>query len=208
MASAVLNAAEIQELRCEYRTSPLGMDIRSPRLSWVMQSDRRGEIQTAYQVLVASSPNLLRQDKGVSWDSGKMDSDRSTQIEYSGKPLASHQPAYWKVRVWDAYGRDGRFQESRPAGPWAFRARPNGRRNGSDATTPGVRLRKRQGEVPPRNLFEKGVHAGTKSRQRAVLYLTSLGVAEPHLNGGKVGEDYLSPGWTDFNKRVYYLPTT
>src|SRR5208283_3629720 len=51
-----------------------------------------------------SHPNLLRHDKGDLWDSGKVDSDRSTQIEYSGKPLASHQPAFWKVKVWDAKG--------------------------------------------------------------------------------------------------------
>jgi alpha-L-rhamnosidase len=179
------------------------MDIRSPRLSWVMQSDRRGEIQTAYQVLVASSPNLLRQDKGDLWDSGKMDSDRSTQIEYSGKPLASHQPAYWKVKVWDANG--GMAVSKEPAcwsmgfssqaewkAKWIGRddARSSGPGNGKEKFLPATYLRKEftLEQVP----------------QRAVLYLTSLGVAEPHLNGGKVGEDYLSPGWTDFNKRVYY----
>ena len=39
---------------------------------------------------------------------------------------------------------------------------------------------------------------------RADLYVTSLGLVEPHLNGTKVGSDYFVPGWTDYTKRVYY----
>ena len=111
--TAILSAAEVKESAMRIPDeSRLGIDVRSPRLSWVIQSDRRGEMQTAYQVLVASSPDLLAQDQGDLWDSGKVESDRSTQIEYSGKRLASHQPAYWKVKVWDAQGRDGCFQRT------------------------------------------------------------------------------------------------
>jgi alpha-L-rhamnosidase len=98
---ATLPAATVGELRCEYRSNPLGIDVVRPRLSWIIESTDRGERQTAYRVLVASSPERLAQDEGDLWDSGKVASDRSTQIDYEGRPLTSHQWCLWKVRVWD-----------------------------------------------------------------------------------------------------------
>ena len=94
-------AATVGDLRSEYRVDPQGMDCLKPRLSWVIGSDRRGELQTAYQVLVASTPERLAKDEGDLWDSGKVASDQSNQIEYAGKPLVSRQRCYWKIRVWD-----------------------------------------------------------------------------------------------------------
>jgi len=95
---AALHAAEVANLRCEYRENPLGIDAVKPRLSWVIEV--RGQRQTAYQVLVASTPELLAKDKGDLWDSGKVESDRSIQVEYKGKQLESRMQCYWKVRVW------------------------------------------------------------------------------------------------------------
>ena len=86
-------------LRCEYRVDPVGVDVKRPRLSWIVQSDRRGDRQAAYQVLVASMPELLAKDKGDLWDSAKVDSDRTIHLVYDGKPLESRQRCYWKVRV-------------------------------------------------------------------------------------------------------------
>ena len=94
-------AAEVTELRAEYRTDPLGMDCRTPRLSWLITSGRRGEIQTAYQVLVASTPELLAADQGDLWDSGRVVSAQQNQLAYAGRPLASRMRCHWKVRVWD-----------------------------------------------------------------------------------------------------------
>jgi len=97
-------------LRCEYRENPLGIDVVKPRLSWVIGdqlsvvrnqlSAARGVRQTAYQVLVASSPEMLAQDKGDLWDSGKVESEQQNQIDYAGKPLASRMQCFWKVKVW------------------------------------------------------------------------------------------------------------
>jgi len=97
---AVLHAADVANLRCEYRENPLGIDLPKPRLSWIIESTDRGERQTAYQVLVASSEKLLKKDKGDLWDSGKVESDQSVHVKYAGKPLESRMPCYWKVRVW------------------------------------------------------------------------------------------------------------
>ena len=103
---ASLHSAEVANLRCEYRLNPLGIDVTKPRLSWVMEDgeqrpENRGLKQTAYQVLVASTPELLAKDQGDMWDSGKVANDQSIQVEYQGKPLESRMPCYWKVRVWD-----------------------------------------------------------------------------------------------------------
>ncbi len=104
------NDAELNSLRCEYHNNPLGIDITSPRLSWITQSDNRGWKQSAYQILVASSQENLDQDRGDLWDSGKVEANQSTQIPYAGKALLSHTPCFWKVKAWDQNGA---------ASPWS-----------------------------------------------------------------------------------------
>src|SRR5271157_2998040 len=105
-ASPTLASGLVEQLRCEYRVNPLGVDVPAPRLSWIMVSPevgRRGARQTAYRVLVASRATLLGENRGDLWDSGRVQSDQSNQLEYEGKPLRSSQQAFWKVRIWDEY---------------------------------------------------------------------------------------------------------
>ena len=97
-------AFEVGELRCEYRENPLGVDTTAPRLSWVVDSERRGEAQSAYHILAATSEQLLAANTGDLWDSGRVESNRQNQIEYAGKPLASRMRCYWKVRIWNQGG--------------------------------------------------------------------------------------------------------
>ena len=104
------NDTELNNLRCEYHNNPLGIDITSPRLSWITQSEKRGWKQSAYQILVASSQENLDQDRGDLWDSGKTQAGQSIQIPYAGKPLLSHGQCFWKVKVWDQNGA---------ASPWS-----------------------------------------------------------------------------------------
>ena len=105
-------------LRCEYQNDPLGIDVTKPRLSWIVKSDERGQKQTAYQVLVASTPETLANDQGDLWDSGRVDSDRTIHVEYAGKPLGRRMRCFWKVRVWDKDGQPSPWSE--PAlGRWA-----------------------------------------------------------------------------------------
>ncbi len=116
MASFVQAAdspATVENPRCEYRVDPLGIDVVQPRLSWEMNDSRRGARQTAYQILVADTPDKLAADQGDLWDSGKIDSHQSTQIVYAGRPLESRMRCYWKVRVWDADGNPSAY--SKPA---------------------------------------------------------------------------------------------
>ena len=104
---------KISDLRCEYAENPLGIDVKDPHLSWVLESSTRGQKQTAYQVLVAGSNELLEKNQGDLWDSGKVSSDESIHIVYKGKELASAVSCYWKVKVWDKDGKDAGW--SKPA---------------------------------------------------------------------------------------------
>ncbi len=104
---------KVDRLRCEYLNDPLGIDVAQPRLNWIVQSDERGERQTAYQVLVASSPELLANDQGDLWDSGRKESDQTIQVEYAGKPLTTRMQCFWKVRAWNKDGKPSSW--SKPA---------------------------------------------------------------------------------------------
>ena len=85
------------ELRCEYGKNPIGIDVVTPHLSWVLASTERDEKQSAYEIVVASNPEILRTDHGDIWNSGKVDSDESIQIPFRGKTLQSGERCYWKV---------------------------------------------------------------------------------------------------------------
>src|SRR3954465_14002439 len=92
--ATVLSAATIGELRCENLANPSGIDVTQPRLSWVLKSAERDQKQTAYQILVASSLEELAASKGSVWDSGKVSSDQSIQVGYTGKPLGSRAECF------------------------------------------------------------------------------------------------------------------
>ncbi|MCC6822345.1 MAG: family 78 glycoside hydrolase catalytic domain [Verrucomicrobia subdivision 3 bacterium] len=96
---------KVGELRCEFLKNPSGIDVTEPRLSWILESKQRGDRQTAYQVLVATTPEKLKPGAADLWDSGKVASDQSIHVCYAGQPLPSRQPCFWKIRVWDQHSR-------------------------------------------------------------------------------------------------------
>jgi alpha-L-rhamnosidase len=100
---------EIREPTIESVTRPHGLGTKQPRFGWKLVSPRRGEIQTGYQILVASTPERLARDEGDLWDSGRVTSERQAWVTYQGKPLVSRQSAHWKVRVWDGAQRASRW---------------------------------------------------------------------------------------------------
>lgn len=97
-------AMEVTELRCENRIRPIAVDAAAPRLGWVLDSDSRGERQSAYQIKVASTAERLHGETPDLWDSGKVVSTMQNQITYGGKPLAANAECHWKVRVWNEAG--------------------------------------------------------------------------------------------------------
>ena len=115
-----LSAAELMKpiaLTCESLENPIGVDSIHPSLSWKLESDKRGEKQTAYRVLVASSIDKLDQDIGDLWDSGKVESDQSIHIAYAGKPLISKMTGYWKVITWGQDAQPGMWS---PLSRWTM----------------------------------------------------------------------------------------
>ncbi len=101
-----------KNLRCEYRSNPLGIDTPAPRFSWEVNDPRRGANQSAYQILVASQEKLLRADRGDIWDSGKITSNQSVHVPFAGKKLASGTRYFWKVRTWDAQGAPSPYSKT------------------------------------------------------------------------------------------------
>jgi len=202
-------AAEVTTLRCEYLTNPLGIDVTRPRLSWVMEvggqrsasfakstsaMEDREQKQTGYQVLVASSEELLAKDRGDLWNSGKVASVQSIQVEYTGKPLVSRLHCYWKVRIWD--------QDGKPTG-WSTPAHWSmGLLKPEDYKARWIGVS--QSEVTdwpkPRYLRRGFVLDGVV--RRATVYASALGLYELRLNGQRVGDHQLAPEWTDYYTRV------
>ena len=188
-------AISVAETTCEYAANPLGIDTTQPRFTWVLNSERRGTMQQAYRVLVASSPERLAADTGDFWDSGKVQSDESVNIVYGGQKLSSRQQCFWKVRVWDDQGQASLW--SQPAsfemglldstdwhGQWIALAGPN-----NTAVSPLLR--------------KKFTVVGSVKRAR--LYAAGLGWSEYYLNGKRIGDNVLDPATTDYDKRILYV---
>ncbi|MBM4048654.1 MAG: alpha-L-rhamnosidase, partial [Planctomycetes bacterium] len=185
-----------QHLRCEYLVDPLGLDARVPRLSWEVNDVRIGAVQSAYQVLAASCPELLARGRGDVWDTGKVKSDQSVHVAYAGRPLASRERVCWKVRTWD--GHDAPSPWSAPA-VWEMGLLDRGEWVGQ-----WISVAPREGKSSEPCPFVRRGFALSKPVRRARVYVTARGVYELRLNGGKVGQDYFTPGWTDYKVRIPY----
>ena len=185
-------------LRCEYLTDPLGIESTRPRLSWILESDERGQMQRAYQVLAARSEDKLAADQGDLWDSGKVASDQTAHVAYAGKPLQSGMRVYWKVRAWDKDDTPSAW--SRTA-VWQM-----GLLSPSDWKAKWIGIRRPVPEplpARPSPMFRK-TFALNKPVKRAVLRASALGVYELRINGQRVGDQLLAPEWTDYHTRVQY----
>ncbi|MCZ6712136.1 MAG: family 78 glycoside hydrolase catalytic domain [Gammaproteobacteria bacterium] len=184
-------------LRCEYLCNPLGIDATRPRLSWWVDDDRPAEIQTGYHLLGASSIEQLDADEGDLWDTGRVESQQTLNVEYRGSPLSSSQRVWWKVRSFDSDGlpsgwSDPAFFEIGLLGTEDWRARwVSVPLSGSPATAVQVPVLRRSFELPDEIMAAR-------------LHITALGVYRVELNGLPVSADQLAPGWTDYRKRVRY----
>lgn len=192
-----------EHLRCEYLENPMGIDATVPRLSWRISSDERGQKQTAYRILVASTAEKLSRNEGDRWDTGRVDSDQTLFIGYAGKTLKSRDLCFWKVQVWGDDGRDPTWSE--PAS-WSM-----GLLEATDWKADYISFRDSSTvhddvtilHLPAARQYRK--EFSTKREiLRATIYATALGVYELHLNGARVGDAFFAPGWTDYHQRAYY----
>lgn len=195
--------AELRAVRltCEGLTNPPAIDV-SPRLSWALESNERGQAQTAYQILVASDRETLEADRGNLWDSGQTKGADSLNVAYAGKPLTSGATVHWKVRVWDRAGQPSPWSE--PAS-WEM-----GLLNPDDWKAKWIcdprPLPTDEREMyadRPSPLFRHGFSID-KPVRRARAYASGLGYYELRLNGQRVGDHQLDPAWTTYQRRVLY----
>lgn len=192
----------LNNLRCEYLSNPLGLDVAQPRLSWAIESATRGQKQTAYRILVASEFENLAKDKGDLWDSGKVASDESVHIEYAGKQLASGVEVFWKVRVWDRDGRESAW--SQPA-MWSMGLLKPADWKGKWIGSPTDReYAAKNKKYEPAPMFRKAFRI-EKPVRRATAYICGLGYYELRLNGKKVGDSVLDPAFTRYDRRALYV---
>jgi alpha-L-rhamnosidase len=196
----------ISRLRCEYLENPLGIDQFKPRLSWNMETDRRGARQVAYQIKVASSFDTLKSGGADVWDSGRTESDISIHIEYAGVPLISRMTCHWHVQVWDEQGDTVVSEPAR----WSMGLLQAKDWQAQWIAADSSFLEKAEQAIAP-TLTEPGTPPWFRkafvidsSIQRATLYASARGLFECQLNGQRVGENLFAPEWTDYDKRIQY----
>jgi alpha-L-rhamnosidase len=207
------------DLRCDDAVEPLGVDDLHPRLSWKLWPGKtrhghgpwidnsRSRRQTAYRILVASTSERLATDQGDLWDSGEIRSGRLPYAVYGGKPLRSGQRVYWKMRTSDENGVFSSWGAGKVSvGSWEMGLlRPDdwrGRWITADKAPPTTE-RQRYADDPAPLLRKE--FAVTKPIASARIYISGLGYYELHLNGEKVGDHVLDPGWTDYARRALYV---
>jgi alpha-L-rhamnosidase len=228
MPLSSLYAADVTNLRCEYRENPLGIDSGKPRLSWVIGdqlsvisnqlSVARGVRQAAYQVLVASSQERLKKDTGDLWDSGKVESDQSIHVEYQGMPLLSRMPCFWKVKVWTTKAAESGVlspESKKSSTLLASRSlSEGGSPEGEGWSQPALwTMGLLQTEdwsakwithPDPKRLSHPWLRRTFEIKEgvtRAVMYINTASYYELHINGKKVGPYVLEPGITQVDKR-------
>jgi len=184
----------VTELTCEYRTNPLGIGVRRPRFSWRPEGDRRGILQRAYRLAVAREDGDFNHPV---WDSGTVESGESVLVEYGGPELESRTAYCWRVKAWDDAGRETPWSE-----PAFFETTLLDRSEWRAAwITPAADA------IDPRTdaafLLRKAFRAkdGVKA---ARIYATAAGVYELFVNGRRVSDEELSPGWTSYQHRLQY----
>ncbi len=178
-------------LRCEYAINPINVESKTPRLSWMVDSGARSQVQSAYRIMVASTKTLLLADTGDLWDSGKVPTDVTAHVSYGGRPMTSGERAWWKVMVWDKDGRTSGW--STPA-YWEMGLLESGDWKGQWIGNPN--------SAAPYLRTEFFVPGEVES---ARVYVCGLGYYELYINGERIGDQVLDPGQTDYERRVFYV---
>lgn len=215
-ATGFCQSLQVQNLRCEYRNNPMGVDAAKPRLSWQIISDKRNVLQTAYRILVADDSVQLIRGVGNVWDSKRVPDNASIQVPYNGKPLVSAKKYYWKMMMWDNQNAQsswsginswqmGLLQKSdwKNAAWIGYDVLPD-----TSIIVPHVHQsgKKAWGKRPDVLPLLRKEFTISKKVKLATLFISGLGQFEASLNGQKIGDHFLDPGWTQYSKQALYVP--
>ncbi|RNL52212.1 alpha-L-rhamnosidase [Pedobacter jejuensis] len=191
----------VQNTTCEMLVNPLGIDEQKPRFAWHIMAKESNVMQTAYQILAASTEEKLKANDGDIWDSGKVNSDESIHVAYNGIVLKSRMKVYWKVKIWTNAGEsDWSANNYFSMGLLYYKDWPKGW-IGYDSAFPWDNI-KTDSRLSAR-YFRKEFQS-TKAIKSATASIIGLGLYQLYINGKKVGEDVLSPSPTDYTKNVKY----
>lgn len=186
---------EVSRLYVENKVNPVGISEMYPRLTWVLTSARRGAVQTAFDVRVSENAESLQKGLDLIFSTGKIPSDQSVYVQFTGNTLKPGHKYYWQVRVWDQSDKVSKWSEVNYwvqgiMGPenWQAKWVQSG-------------IAETEERIPP--VFRREF-ALAKPVQLAVAFVTAHGIYEAEINGKKVGNQYLAPGWTSYNKRLQY----
>ena len=191
LLSVCRSQVKVQNLLIENLSNPIGLDILQPRFTWQIISDKRNIMQSAYEIRVIPVVN----GKTVTWNSGKVMADQSVQVPYQGLVLQSGKKYYWQVRVWDNSGKPSAW--SAPAF-WQM-----GLLNQADWKAKWIEPGFTEDAARPCPLFRKQFTTAKKI-SAATAYISAHGLFEAAINGQRVGDAYLTPGWTSYKKRLQY----
>ena len=192
----LIPALNADDLTCEYKINPISVDEPEPRLSWKLFSFARDVKQVAYEIRVGDNALSVTKGRDIMWTSGKVMSDQSIHISYKGPELTSRQKVYWQVRVWS---------NKKQVSPWSsVNYWKMGLLNHNDWSAHWIQdTYKSDTNGGPSPMFRK-IFKLKKPVRAAYLYITAHGLYEAQLNGERVGDDYFSPGFTSYNKRLQY----
>jgi len=182
------------DLKVEYQSGEVFIDDQQPRFTWLFNDNRRNAMQSAYQVLVASSKEQIDQNAGDLWDSGQQSNDQSHLIAYNGQPLQSGKQYWWKVRTWDQEGNASDYSQ-----PASFRT---GLMKSDDWSAQWIG----NGATgkPPRSIMLRKNFQVRDEIKEATAYVTGLGSYVLFINGEKAGDARLTPGWTHYPEKLQY----
>ncbi|CAM4025085.1 Alpha-L-rhamnosidase N-terminal domain-containing protein [Pedobacter westerhofensis] len=202
--------------RCEQQVNPMGIDASSPRLSWEIESKQRNTLQKAYRILVSDDPKLLKSNTGNIWDSKKVNSSASIQVSYKGKPLTAAKTYYWKIMLWDNHGKSSAWSDTQQwqmglltKADWknaiwiAHEVMPDSTRILPSAIGKRDKTGGTINDVLP--LIRKEISISKKIKN-ATIFISGLGHFDLSINGKKIGDHFLDPGWTNYEKQALYVP--
>jgi alpha-L-rhamnosidase len=192
-----------ENLLCENKINPLGINAINPLLSWNLTSQQRNQIQTAYEIVIDDNLSDINQHSGKVWSTGKIMSSQSINLPYTGKPLNSFTRYYWTVRVYD--GEDHVSNWSPVA--WFETAMLKDTEWKATWISDGSQSPAKDEDAyndDPMPLFRKEFKA-SKKIEAARLFISGLGYYEAYLNGKKVSDNMLDPGWTTYKQQVFYV---
>ena len=212
-------AHRLYRLTCETEESPMGIENTHPCFSWQTHVLTRNYMQSAYRILVSDSPEKLAADQGNIWDSGKENNASSVLIPFEGSGLQAATTYYWKVCSWDDQNNPSSWSEPAQFTMGLLQPTDWGKAlwialeadKPEDKVVPGVTwpvlipYLKEQKPVKAKNPQFRKEFSVHKPLKQAIVFVSGMGHFDMFLNGEKVGNNFLDPGWTDYDKSILYV---